>query len=283
MSARRGSLPHAAQFWLTVLWSPGRSRHDSTACLTAARRLSLTSMRSSSCPAMDRDGVTWRDVATGGATGRRQAAQPPGRGSASEATCTPGSVPRSPRWGYGDGHPSGAAGCPAARAADPRAPTARRCPGKPGLALLFGLAPGRACRVSPRFRSPGRGLVSVALVLASRRTGVTRYPAPWSPDVPHAPGCPVTRNRPVASLAPRFYPVGTRPPVGAAGSVNGRSAAPARRPRSRRPRAGVIRPSRGAARGRGASGRHAGAAAPRSRPAPRRRSGASGAGAHAAR
>src|SRR5439155_968877 len=50
-----------------------------------------------------------------------------------------------------------------------------------GLALLFGLAPGRACLVSPR----RTGLVSVALFLASRRTGVTRYPASWSSDFPH--------------------------------------------------------------------------------------------------
>jgi len=40
----------------------------------------------------------------------------------------------------------------------------------------------------------------VALVLASRRTGVTRYPAPESPDVPHAAGRPTARDRPVASL-----------------------------------------------------------------------------------
>ncbi len=58
----------------------------------------------------------------------------------------------------------------------------------------------------PARRSPARRLVSVALVLASRRTGVTRYPAPGSPDVPHAPGRPVARDRPVASLAPRSYP-----------------------------------------------------------------------------
>jgi len=46
----------------------------------------------------------------------------------------------------------------------------------------------------------------VALVLASRRTGVTRYPAPGSPDVPHAGGCPPTRDRPAASLADEVYP-----------------------------------------------------------------------------
>jgi hypothetical protein len=94
---------------------------------------------------------------------------------------------------------------------------ARRCPGEPGHALLLGLAPGRACRVSPRRRLPGGGLVSVALVLASRRTGVTRYPAPGSPDVPHAGGFPPTRDRPAASLAHEVYPA--RSERAAAGSA----------------------------------------------------------------
>src|SRR5687768_236837 len=49
-------------------------------------------------------------------------------------------------------------------------------------ALLFGLAPGRACPFHSA-RLPG-WLVSVALVLASRRTGVTRYPASRSSDFP---------------------------------------------------------------------------------------------------
>jgi hypothetical protein len=139
-------------------------------------------------------------------TARRRARRVGARpvGSVSEATCTPGSVPRPPK-GYGDGHPSGAAGCPTAHAADPRTPTARRCSGCPERVLLLGLAPGRACLVSPCRRLPAGRLVSVALVLASRRAGVTRYPAPESPDVPHAPGCPVTRDRPIASLTPGSY------------------------------------------------------------------------------
>jgi len=37
--------------------------------------------------------------------------------------------------------------------------------------------------VSPPGKS-SPGLVSVALILASRRTGVTRYAALWSPDFP---------------------------------------------------------------------------------------------------
>src|SRR6185436_20123276 len=83
----------------------------------------------------------------------------------------------------GDDHPSPTAGYPAAHAADPRAgqrasPPANR--GSPSyLALL---------RVElAAFHSGGRaaGIVTVALVLASRRTGVTRYPALWSSDFPH--------------------------------------------------------------------------------------------------
>jgi hypothetical protein len=53
-----------------------------------------------------------------------------------------------------------------------------------------------------------RGIVTVALVLASRRAGVTRHPALGSSDFPHAgPGRPgPTRDHPTASLTPRVYP-----------------------------------------------------------------------------
>ena len=47
---------------------------------------------------------------------------------------------------------------------------------------LFGLAPRRDCRVSPRLHS--RLLVSVALILPSRGMGVTHSAALWSPDFP---------------------------------------------------------------------------------------------------
>src|SRR5215213_6739926 len=77
------------------------------------------------------------------------------------------------------------------------------------VALLFGLAPGRACRVSLRRsgQSPRRRFVTVALVLALRRTGVTRYLALWSSDFPHADRLPDRRAaiRP-PSLTSRFYP-----------------------------------------------------------------------------
>src|SRR3990170_1788059 len=79
-----------------------------------------------------------------------------------------------------------------------------------GIALLFGLAPGRACLVSPR----RTGLVSVALFLASRRTGVTRYPASWSSDFPHgtaaraAPRAIVRLTRQPSTILPALEETG---------------------------------------------------------------------------
>ncbi len=64
-------------------------------------------------------------------------------------------------------------------------------PANRGCALLFGLAPGGVCRVSLRPR--GAGIVTVALFLASRRTGVTRHPALGSSDFPHAGRLPGRR------------------------------------------------------------------------------------------
>jgi hypothetical protein len=69
---------------------------------------------------------------------------------------------------------------------------ARLSPGEPGIALLFGLAPGRACPFHSVRPKPS-GIVTVALVLASRRAGVTRYRALWSSDFPHAVGLPRRR------------------------------------------------------------------------------------------
>jgi len=45
----------------------------------------------------------------------------------------------------------------------------------------------------PRFTPAEAGIVTVALVLASRRTGVTRYLALGSSDFPHAGGLPRRR------------------------------------------------------------------------------------------
>src|SRR5215203_6877850 len=72
-------------------------------------------------------------------------------------------------------------------------------PANRGYALLFGLAPGGVCRVSLR---PSRaGIVTVALVLASRRTGVTRHPALGSSDFPHAARVAPLDARPSGRLA----------------------------------------------------------------------------------
>src|SRR5215217_157798 len=74
-------------------------------------------------------------------------------------------------------------------------------PANRGCALLFGLAPGGVCRVSLR---PSRaGIVTVALVLALRRTGVTRHPALRSSDFPHARRSPARR----ATIRPPRWPV----------------------------------------------------------------------------
>jgi|SRR5450631_2093297 len=52
---------------------------------------------------------------------------------------------------------------------------------------LFGVAPRRDCPFHPSFALAGfGGLVSVALILTSRWTGVTCYAALRSPDVPPA-------------------------------------------------------------------------------------------------
>jgi len=57
--------------------------------------------------------------------------------------------------------------------------------------------------------SPPTGIVTVALVLVSRRTGVTRYPALAEPGLSSGHGTgvapDVARDHPVASLAPGFY------------------------------------------------------------------------------
>ena len=96
-------------------------------------------------------------------------------------------------------------------------------PANRGCALLFGLAPGRVCRVSLRPRRAG--IVTVALVLASRRTGVTRCPALWSSDFPHVRRLPGVR----ATVRPPRWPADCRRRSGGAAQPD--AAAPqARRP-----------------------------------------------------
>src|SRR3954454_5353939 len=134
------------------------------------------------------------------------------RDRVSEAVCKPSSVPgrltadrgwpsicgrRSPDGSFGRpegwaAHLSPAAGRPSA-----------------GCALLFGLAPGGVCPFhSGRGLAPPVGIVTVALVLASRRAGVTRHPALRSSDFPHAARrvAPSTaRSHPTVSLTARCY------------------------------------------------------------------------------
>ena len=117
------------------------------------------------------------------------------RWSVSEAACKPSSVPRALRR-RGDGHPSGAAGHPTAHAADPRA--GQRT--SPPLTVARRVAPSYLALLRVEFAAfhsvrlaPPAGIVTVALVLASRRTGVTRYPALRSSDFPHADGLPRRR------------------------------------------------------------------------------------------
>src|SRR5882672_2991214 len=54
------------------------------------------------------------------------------------------------------------------------------------VVCLLGVAPRRDWPFHP---SVARRLVSVPLILASRRTGVTRYAALWSPDFPLCDRC----------------------------------------------------------------------------------------------
>ncbi len=110
---------------------------------------------------------------------------------------------------HGDGHPSGAAGCPTAHAADPRAGQRASPPGEPGLRPpiwpcsgwslpRFTPAPGgrhRHCGTGPRLAADGR------------------YPPPCAGELGLSSRRPVarpTRDRPAASLACRYYP-GTWP------------------------------------------------------------------------
>ena len=105
----------------------------------------------------------------------------------SEAVCTPSSVTTA--CAVADGHPSEAAGYPTALAADPRA--GQRT--SPPSSCLDGLRPPiwpcsgwSLPRFTPSTACAAAGIVTVALVLVSRRTGVTRHPALRSSDVPHA-------------------------------------------------------------------------------------------------
>ena len=152
-------------------------------------------------------------------------AQGADRSYVSEAVCKPSSVPPGLAAG-GDGHPSGAAGRPTAHAADPRAgqrtsppPTVARRRVAPSYLALLRVEFARFTPVAGS--KPPIGIVTVALVLASRRTGVTRHPALRSSDFPHAAtGSPRRDARPSDRLADRSDP--TPSASGAAPAPGGR-------------------------------------------------------------
>ena len=89
---------------------------------------------------------------------------------------------------HGDDHPSQATGCPAAPAADPRTgqrylfrPNAR-LPVRADRVLLFGLAPGRVCRVSPS--APGSPRARLRLCGTCPRLATDgRYPLPCAEEL----------------------------------------------------------------------------------------------------
>src|SRR5689334_22116485 len=120
------------------------------------------------------------------------------------------------------------------------------------IVCLLGVAPRRDCRVSPqepaaaKLKRPVPGLVSVALILASRRTGVTRYAALRSPDFP-------LRNRSgaaIAWLASHAYLTRDRVSRPSSGSASGRR----RTPRPGQRSASRARPARASAPSPWASG-----------------------------
>src|SRR6478736_732505 len=129
--------------------------------------------------------------------------------SVSEAVCKPSSVLTCLAAGqgwpsiWGRRSPDGSCGRPEGWAAH-----LSPADGRPsaGCALLFGLAPGGVCPFhSARRLAPPTGIVTVALVLASRRAGVTRHPALRSSDFPHATDgvAPASDARPSDRLADR--------------------------------------------------------------------------------
>ena len=183
--------------------------------------------------------------------------------AASETACKPSSVPSSLTATVihlGPRSPVASSGRPESGATHP-------CPDRGREhALLFGLAPGRACRVSPDHRPCGRHrLVSVALVLASRRTGVTRYPASRCSDFPRTPDrSPRRCSRPSGHLAGwgSLAGIGREPPPSACrdgtrvsprlrcpGIARGRTAPAAPRRRDRPGRGWPSHPRRDCGRG----------------------------------
>ena len=136
---------------------------------------------------------------------RRSCARRPGSSTAGlggEPACKPSSVPQlaSRRRSSICGRrlPDSSCGRPedwAARPLPPERPVSRTPEPRPPIWPCSEQSLPRFTDLIGRTRS---GYVSVALVLASRRTGVTRYPALWSSDFPRAPD----RSRALAIVQP---------------------------------------------------------------------------------
>ena len=104
----------------------------------------------------------------------------------------------------GDGHPSGAAGCPTALAADPRAGQRTSPPGEPGLRPPIWPCSGWSL---PRFTPAPRGRHRHCGT-GPRLTADGRYPPPCAGELGLSSRLPVarpTRDHPAASLARALY------------------------------------------------------------------------------
>ena len=104
----------------------------------------------------------------------------------------------------GDGHPSGAAGCPTAHAADPRAGQRASPPGEPGLRPPIWPCSGWSL---PRFTPAPRGRHRHCGT-GPRLTADGRYPPPCAGELGLSSRRPVarpTRDHPAASLAREVY------------------------------------------------------------------------------
>ena len=131
-----------------------------------------------------KDGIHLRSPPSGGCCALRASPSSAGAGPAlaGETVCKPSSVPRCDPRGRSSIYDGG---CPPTLAADPRAERThpcRACARRLSYLALLQVELARFTR--PTSVARGCRLVSVALVLASRRTGVTRYPASRSSDFP---------------------------------------------------------------------------------------------------
>src|SRR5688572_22430095 len=165
--------------------------------------------------------ATWSPRRPSATPARRRTSSAPTKTDARRETAAGGTCPRFGQRGRsvsrvlcrrrrsatGDGHPSEVVGHPTTHAADPRAgqrasPPAGR-PARVAPSYLALLQVEFARFTPPSGQKPDGGIVTVALVLVLRRTGITRHPALWSSDFPHGPAqvTPIGAARPSDRLA----------------------------------------------------------------------------------